>query len=178
MWGLVDSEQVAQQEFARALNKANMRGFWGRLLHQDTRLLVFQDILNCLPAYGRVDILRQIVPIQQIIGTAGRVNDFDNQFLPRAGAAAQRWKNVHKAYSRGESLPPISLYKVGKLYFVEDGHHRISVARLQGQDFIEAEVKEMAGGSAITSIDDLLKACACKKPCHCTPRTLHEAEIC
>jgi hypothetical protein len=34
------------------------------------------------------------------------------------------------------------LYKVGEVYFVVDGHHRVSVAREQGQEFIEAEVRE------------------------------------
>jgi hypothetical protein len=34
------------------------------------------------------------------------------------------------------------LYKVGEVYFVVDGHHRVSVAREQGQEYIDAEVRE------------------------------------
>src|SRR5690606_1903566 len=39
-------------------------------------------------------------------------------------------------------LPPIQLYKVGDVYFVKDGNHRVSVAREKGQEFIDAEVIE------------------------------------
>ena len=42
----------------------------------------------------------------------------------------------------GAWVPPVVLYKVGDVYFVVDGHHRVSVARQQGQEFIEAEVRE------------------------------------
>jgi hypothetical protein len=37
-------------------------------------------------------------------------------------------------------LPPVVLVQVGDVYFVRDGHHRISVARALGQLDIEAEV--------------------------------------
>jgi hypothetical protein len=37
-------------------------------------------------------------------------------------------------------LPPVELIQVGDVYFVRDGHHRISVARMMGQDSIDAEV--------------------------------------
>ena len=30
-------------------------------------------------------------------------------------------------------MPPISVYRVGDLHFVRDGHHRVSVARAQGR---------------------------------------------
>ena len=39
-----------------------------------------------------------------------------------------------------KALPPVSLAQVGDIYFVKDGHHRISVARALGQKAIEAKV--------------------------------------
>jgi hypothetical protein len=36
----------------------------------------------------------------------------------------------------------IKVYQVGNLYFVEDGHHRVSVARQLGLKLIEAEIWE------------------------------------
>lgn len=47
----------------------------------------------------------------------------------------------------GVKLPPVALIQVGEVYFVEDGHHRISVAKLWGEHEIEAEVTiwEMVG---------------------------------
>jgi uncharacterized ParB-like nuclease family protein len=40
----------------------------------------------------------------------------------------------------GRELPPVELVQLGDLYFVRDGHHRISVAQAMGQESIEAEV--------------------------------------
>lgn len=44
------------------------------------------------------------------------------------------------ARARGIQLPPVDLIQVGEHYFVCDGHHRISVAKAQGQVVIEALV--------------------------------------
>ena len=41
----------------------------------------------------------------------------------------------------GEELPPVSLYKIGALYFVEDGNHRVSVARYHGVEWVDAEAE-------------------------------------
>jgi hypothetical protein len=37
-------------------------------------------------------------------------------------------------------LPPVELIQVGDVYFVQDGHHRISVAQALGQRDVEARV--------------------------------------
>ena len=44
---------------------------------------------------------------------------------------------------KGEAMPPISVYRVGELHFVEDGHHRVSVARELGLETIDAYVTEI-----------------------------------
>jgi hypothetical protein len=43
----------------------------------------------------------------------------------------------------GRGATPVSLYKVGSTYFVLDGHHRISVARYQGVEWIDPDVTEL-----------------------------------
>jgi hypothetical protein len=40
-------------------------------------------------------------------------------------------------------MPPIDAYRIGELHFVEDGHHRVSVAWAQGDTHIDAHVKEV-----------------------------------
>ncbi len=40
-------------------------------------------------------------------------------------------------------LPPIEVYKVGDVYFVRDGNHRVSVARALGNKSIQAHVWEL-----------------------------------
>ncbi len=86
----------------------------------------------------------QTVPISQIIGSVDRYRDFDRAFLPRQDFMAERWQKVSRAWYQDINLPPILLYKVGAVYFVVDGHHRVSVAREKGQAEIDAEVRECA----------------------------------
>jgi hypothetical protein len=82
------------------------------------------------------------VPIAQIVGSMDRFNDFDRTFLPRQGHTAKRWKSVDRAFYQDVPLPAIQLYKVGDIYFVKDGNHRVSVARERGAEYIDAEVIE------------------------------------
>jgi hypothetical protein len=63
--------------------------------------------------------------------------------MPLRAAAGERWKRVDLAFYRDQALPPVSLYKLGDAYFVEDGNHRISVARYHGLPDVEAEVTEL-----------------------------------
>ncbi len=80
------------------------------------------------------------VSLNQICGSMNRTGDFDHHFHPLDDRLRDRWVSVAMAHSQDVPLPPVSLVQVGDCYFVEDGHHRISVARALGEDFIEAEV--------------------------------------
>ena len=60
------------------------------------------------------------------------------------GELRDRWQRVAAARRSGVALPPIEVYRVGGLHFVEDGHHRVSVARALGDDVIEARVREIS----------------------------------
>jgi hypothetical protein len=80
------------------------------------------------------------VPIQKIRGSQGRTKDFDRGFHPLKNHTRDRWVGIAVARQRGTALPSVSLVQVGDLYFVLDGHHRISVARALGQRDIEAHV--------------------------------------
>jgi hypothetical protein len=40
-------------------------------------------------------------------------------------------------------MPPIDVFRIGDLHFVQDGHHRVSVARAQGDTHIDAHVTEV-----------------------------------
>jgi hypothetical protein len=88
--------------------------------------------------------------VEQIAGSLNRYHEFDRAFLPKEDQLASRWQKVDRAFYQDVHLPPVVLYKVGEVYFVVDGHHRVSVAREQGQEFIEAEVRECATRVNIT----------------------------
>lgn len=87
------------------------------------------------------------VPIGQIWGSGGLSDDFDRDFHPLQDHCKGRWLRVAAARDQDKVLPPVVLVQVGDVYFVRDGHHRISVARALGQLDIEAEVTvwQMAG---------------------------------
>ncbi len=80
------------------------------------------------------------VALDQIRGTEGRQNDFDNRFNPLDDRTRARWQSVARAFEQGQDLPPVELIQVGDIYFVRDGHHRISVARAYGRATIPARV--------------------------------------
>jgi hypothetical protein len=82
------------------------------------------------------------VPLSQIRGSASsaRCYDFDADFRPLKHHSESRWQRIAAARQQGRKLPPVALVQVGNTYFVEDGHHRISVARAYKEQAIEAEV--------------------------------------
>ena len=73
-----------------------------------------------------------MIPIASIIGSVGRYRDFDRAFLPLDGADRERWKRLDVAFNELRDLPPIDVYKIGEVYFVRDGNHRVSVAKANG----------------------------------------------
>ena len=92
--------------------------------------------------HGYENIGPRVVPLNQIIGSAstGRCADFDADFRPTNAYNEPRWLAVAAARYRDRRLPPVNLIQIGSAYFVEDGHHRISVASALGEQVIEALV--------------------------------------
>jgi hypothetical protein len=80
------------------------------------------------------------VSINKIIGTEGRAANFDIDFYPVDEESRERWVGMAIAYLACIPLPPVELIQVGDVYFVRDGHHRISVARAFGQTAVDAEI--------------------------------------
>jgi hypothetical protein len=82
----------------------------------------------------------QVVPIRSMVDSEGRTTDFDMDFHLISAASRERWVNRAMVYLARLPLPPIELIQVGDVYFVRDGHHRISVSRAFGQLAMDAEV--------------------------------------
>jgi hypothetical protein len=97
------------------------------------------------------------VPIDNVIGSVDRTEGFDRRFLPTSSKSRSRWERIAQAARRGDTLPPVELYKLGDAYFVIDGHHRVSVARALGRPDVDARVTELrtrtpAEGLSITDV--------------------------
>ena len=143
---LMDLNEQVDWDFSRALRKARLRRLVLRLRGKATAIGTspsFEEIQRSLRAYNRVRRGIRVVDLQKIVGSVGRSRDFDNSFMPLRAAAGERWKRVDLAFYRDQALGPVSLYKVGDEYFVEDGNHRISVARYHGLPDVEADVTEL-----------------------------------
>ena len=137
-------EEQADADFSRARRRAFLRRISARLRKRPVpdRLLCFGEVRRKLGAAGGVRRGLRTVRLSDIVGSVSRCSEFDGAFLPLRERARTKWERMDRAFVRGEELPPVSLYKVGSSYFVEDGNHRVSVYRYQGVEFIDAEVTE------------------------------------
>lgn len=142
--------EQARADFLRARFKAFINRILNILRDQPTTLLSYDEVKEKLRIGGPVYRGIQTVPINKIVGSLNRYHEFDRAFLPTRDELAERWESVDRAFYQDISLPPVVLYKVGDVYFVVDGHHRVSVAREKGQQFIEAEVRECQTNVQIT----------------------------
>jgi hypothetical protein len=132
--------QVPLQLFRRAREQARRGQRWSRLTGQARYLLDLANVEANCAVLARCDAGVQTVAIDQICGSEGRCRYFDRNFQPLHDEARERWLNIARVRQQGKNLPPVVLVQVGDIYFVRDGHHRISVAQALGQLDVEARV--------------------------------------
>lgn len=136
----------AQEDFDAARFKAFRRALTSMLTRRENRLLSLDEVLQAAGAEGRSYGGIQEIPLDRIAGSAVaemKGGDFGPEFLPMSARLRQRWTRIYREMVEGAELPPIDVYKVGDLYFVIDGHHRVSVARALGRATINARVVEV-----------------------------------
>jgi len=136
-------QRAAKEDFEEAYSKGFWRSIFSWLTQNKNELLPLDEVLKRIPTKGQHYIGLKQVSIEQIIGSVSRYQDFDRAFLPRHSHTRSRWESVDRAWLQDVILPPIELYKIGDIYFVKDGNHRVSVARENGQAFIDAYVIEI-----------------------------------
>jgi hypothetical protein len=107
------------------------------------RLVQMDDVVGALGWRGQRQLGLQTVCLETIIGTAGSRRDFDRRFRPTSARVRSRWERLALAIRRGEAVPPIEVYRVGRQHFVVDGHHRVSIAAATRQHEIDAYVTEV-----------------------------------
>lgn len=120
---------MAIQDFQSARQKAGMQEVLARIRGKSNQLLSYDDVAEKLKLRARSERGIQHIPVDAIVGSVGRYTDFTRTFLPRRANDQQRWARVKTAMEEGAGLPPIEVYKVGGVYFVIDGNHRVSIAR-------------------------------------------------
>jgi hypothetical protein len=131
---------MGESDYAKARTRGKLHRFIGGMLRRCNSLTLLVEVNN-----GRVFATHQHIGVEQIrlaciVGSINRARDFDRNFNPVSNATYERWERINKAFLDDVVLPPVELQKVGDTYFVRDGHHRISVARFHGAEYIDAEV--------------------------------------
>lgn len=130
----------AEKLYMRTYKQGWSGRVWSTLTGRSRHLLALTELDAVCTVGARRDTGIRTVPIGQIRGSEGRSSDFDRDFNPLQNRNRDRWLSVATARHRGKALPPVKLIRVGDVYFIRDGHHRISVARAMGQQHIEAVV--------------------------------------
>jgi hypothetical protein len=131
---------IADSLFAQARKRARRGQFWSRLTGHSRGLFALKQVKAVCTIEAETDGGIRTVPLSQIRGSEGRSRYFDCDFNPLHDRARGRWLNIARARQQDKVLPLVVLVQVGDIYFVRDGHHRISVARALGQIDIEARV--------------------------------------
>jgi hypothetical protein len=116
----------------------------GRIVRRSgpRELLELDEVRRRLRLFDQTYVGIIPIPVNNIIGSTERNTAFDRDFLPLRADVRERWREIELAFPDGE-FPPIAAYKVGDSYFIEDGHHRVAIAKQMGIEYIDAEVTEL-----------------------------------
>ena len=131
---------IALKKYRAARLQAQLGRIWSTLTGSSRSLLDLDAVRRERTVRGAHHAGTRTVPIHQIRGSLGRCEDFDTNFNPAKSHSQWRWLNIATARQKGVALPLVDLIQVGDTYFVQDGHHRISVAKAWGQASIDAQV--------------------------------------
>ena len=129
-------------EFDRSYAGSLPKRAWNRLRGHQNQLISLSEVKQQVNVAGQHDKGMATVPVASITGSEGRSQEFNDRFQPLQKHSKRRWISIAAAQQQGKILPPVDLIKVGQVYFVRDGHHRVSVANEVGQMEIDAHVSE------------------------------------
>lgn len=117
---------------------------WMRREPDDVNMVLpYDEVVAALGYVGEHYLGARVIDLDSIVGSVDKTRDFDRRFRPTTGRVRERWERMAMAQRRGESFPPIDVYRVGDLHFVKDGHHRVSIALAMEQRTIEGYVTEV-----------------------------------
>ena len=145
---------TAVQDFRRARKQAALQQLMARLTGKSVELLSYDQVHESFHPIGKVEKGKQEIPLEAIVGSVGRYEDFTRTFLPKHDSNVERWARVKTAVLDMKGWPPIAVYQVGEVYFVIDGNHRVSVARQLGSETITAYVTEVKTRVPLNKDDD------------------------
>lgn len=149
----IPSASTSAEDFRDARRRGALENLWTTLTGSTNHLIEFQQVENQLQydqsyKLGLVDI-----PLDAIVGSVNRPNDFTRKFFPLEVVDPGRWQQVKKGMD--QALRPIEVYQIDQTYFVLDGNHRVSVARQRGMTHIPGYVTKIESTIPLTPDDDI-----------------------
>jgi hypothetical protein len=146
--------QESAKEFSNARQQAFIEEWLSFFTGRPNDLLSFEEVRQNLRLQDSSYKGLQNIEVDKIVGSVGRYRDFTRRFLPKSNTTEERWRRVD-AVAHDQGYPPIDVFKVGDVYFVRDGNHRVSVARAHKAETIEAYVIEYKTAVPVEKDDDL-----------------------
>lgn len=143
---MIDLKTITYIQSETEFNRARSKGFWEIMLSLVTRrrphLLPLDPLARNIQPEQVTYLGLQDVRLKNVIGSAGRHRDYTQRFSPCASdeRSKERWRLIYTLAVSGAGFPPIEVYQLGDVYFVQNGHHRVSVATYLGWPDIQAYV--------------------------------------
>lgn len=150
---MIHDTMDAQERFRRSFAQAQIQDLLGMIRGNNTDLASYDAVAKSVRARQQIEMGTHMIPLDQIVGSVGRYKDFTREFLPRTNISKERWTRVDAVMHSPTGWPPIEVYKIGEVYFVRDGNHRVSVAHANGLTHIEAYVTEVKTDIPLTLSD-------------------------
>lgn len=154
----MDADTHSQQttiEFNAARRKAFREEMLSYVTGRPNDLLPFEEVRQSLRLQDSTYKGLHEIELDKIVGSVGRYRDFTRTFLPKSDRSEERWRRVDAVTHDVVGTPPIEVFKIGDVYFVRDGNHRVSVARTHRAKTIEAYVIEYKTPIHIENTDEL-----------------------
>ncbi len=139
------SYKNALDDYQRARQSAEIQELLARLSGnpEDAALLSYDEVRHQLQATTKGSEQLAEIPLDAIVGSVNRYDDFTRKYLPKKNVDQGRWARVMASTQGLTGLPPIEVYQIGDVYFVNDGNHRVSVARQIGNQSIQAYITKV-----------------------------------
>src|SRR5512140_870469 len=90
--------QAAISDFLSARQRAALEEILARVRGRSNTLLSYEEVAQKLKLRAKSDAGVQLIPVEAIVGSAGRYTDFTRTFLPRSMDDQQRWARVQAAF--------------------------------------------------------------------------------
>ncbi len=149
----IPSSSSTTEDFRHARRRGALESMWSTLSGSAKHLIPFQQVEDQLQ-YDQIYNLGLVeIPLDAIVGSVNRPDDFTRKFFPLEGIDPGRWQQVKKGME--QAIRPIKAYQIDQTFFVLDGNHRVSVARQRGMTHIPGYVTKIESTIPLTPDDDV-----------------------